>query len=126
MAYVKKSTTYKLVWDEGEYEGLEVRVSSAPVGELAEIMNLSTKSDYASTMELIQKLSERLVSWNITEEDGSATPATLAGLKSLDLGEMTEIVTKWAQAMVHVPDSLGKESTSGKPSLEASLPMAPL
>lgn len=126
MAYVKKKTTYKLVWDEGDYEGMEVRVSSAPVGELAEIMDLSSKGDYDSTMALIAKLADRLVSWNITEEDGTPTPPTLAGLKSLDLGEMTEIVTKWAQAMVHIPEGLGKDSTSGGSALEASLPMEAL
>jgi len=116
---------YTLAWEDGDYAGLEVKVSSIPVGELAEVLELSQSADAASALELIARLAGKLKGWNIQDDDGNPVPATLEGLKSLDLGEMGEIVAKWVAAMTKVSDELGKGSTPGEtpPPAEVSLPM---
>jgi hypothetical protein len=128
MAYKRKNRVYTLAWEDGDYNGLEVVVSSISMGELAELLELSQKSDRGdakAAMELIDRLAGKLKSWNIEDDDDQPVPASFDGLKSLDPGEMSEIVTKWVQTMTRVTDELGKGSTNGvaPPPPEVSLPM---
>ena len=67
-----------------------------------------------------------LVSWNLEDEDGEPIPADLAGVLSNDFDLNLELIGAWLDAASGAATPLGRPSTSGSPSLEASLPMDPL
>jgi hypothetical protein len=137
MAYRRKAKTYCLVWTDGDYAGLEVRVKSLPIGKFLDLLphleavqgQMEISVEVAGKFSAaIQGMAEALISWNIEDEDddGNTTPvpATVEGLITLDPGEMTAIMKAWVEAGAATPAPLGKPSPNGD--VEASLPMAEL
>lgn len=119
MGYQRK--IYKLVFDDPEMNGLEVRARSVSIGAMRKVQETN---DEFLMMELFSKA---LVSWNL-EDDGVPVPATLEGLQDQDADLVLAIVGAWMGTIAGVPDAspLDDASNSGKPSLEASIPMEPL
>lgn len=75
---------------------------------------------------LCDRLAEVLVSWNLEDEDGQAVPCTADALVDQDMAFVLALCTAWMDAIGGVPAPLGDGSTSGEPSLEASIPQAAL
>jgi hypothetical protein len=119
MGYQRK--VYRLVFDDPEMDGLEVRAKSVSLGAMRKAAD---SDDEFLMMELFAKA---LVSWNL-EDDGEPVPATLEGLEDQDPEFVTAIITAWTGTISGVPDAspLGGGSDSGRRSLEASIPMETL
>ena len=126
MAYVRKKKTYCLDWAEGPFKGLEVKVSSLPIGRFLEIApkidglgGEITPEVVGMLMPALQELADAILGWNIEDEDeaGNTTPvpATLDGLLTLEPGEMTAILQAWISAGTQVPGPLEQRSPNGSP-----------
>jgi hypothetical protein len=145
MGFVRQSKTYRLTFEDPEFEGLEVRARSVPVGTLVELIGLAsvvergtgslTADETKAVGQLFAGFGKALVSWNLEEpildDDGEPTgevrpvPATVEGLYSQDLEFVMQIISAWMEAVGGVAAPLGQRSADGAPSLEASLPMEP-
>jgi hypothetical protein len=147
MGFVRQRRTYRLVWSEGEFTGLEVVASSASVAGYRQIAEWATRQyswpptteDLMKLDELHEVFGEMLVSWNlerpkldehgheIVDADGSRVvepvPPTVDGLRQQDPEFTLAVIVAWMDAVAGVPAPLGGPSSSGERSLEESLPM---
>jgi hypothetical protein len=138
VGYVRARKTYRLVFEDEEFAGLEVVARSASVEAYQRIAGLAsrpianppTADDLEEIDHLYRSFAGLLVSWNLQEgRDGPESegfaiydvPATYEGLRSQDLPFATAIILAWMDAVAGVSRPLGRPSTAG--SLEGSLPM---
>jgi hypothetical protein len=144
VGFREKETVYALTF-EGDYEGLIVKVTDATTGEQQAIERsagqlaplLTKRNDQIAPDEMTAALAasagltdaflEHLVEWNVEDSAGVPIPATREGLArvSSKLGRHI-IQTWWNFVSGELTAPLGAGSSSGEPSLEASLPMEPL
>ena len=127
-----KRKTYKLKWPEGHsLHGLEVVTKGLSVEATFELASLAaglaaesaTEAKVATANKLFAGFADRLVSWNLEEDDGSPVPATLAGVTDQDMGFMIALITTWIDAVSSVDTPLPPASANGQsPAPEASLP----
>jgi len=124
---------YRLVFDDGDLAGLEVRTRSLPLGALLDIAKLAglagkqfDVADLGEVEKLFSLFADALLSWNVEDEAGAAVPATPEGLRLLDFGTVIQLISEWIEAVAGVAVPLPKTSSGGQPSLEASMPMEPL
>lgn len=117
MARVKRRQ-YKLVFQDEALAGVEITVRSLTSGQLIELQESG-----ASHEKLTKMLAEQLVSWNVEDEDGTPVPATLDGIRSLDLGFNKTVIDVWTDAVMGVKAPLPQSSNGGHPSVEQSIPM---
>jgi hypothetical protein len=135
MGFKREKKVFNLVWPEGdENHGFEVRATSLPLGDFLKIANMAkfVKEENADTeqiSELFQMFTYALVEWNLEEDqlvDGEMktvpVPADIDGLYSQDLDFVMQIISAWVGAIGSANEELGKGSTSGDTSLEASIP----
>lgn len=148
--YVRKGTI-KLEFDEShELGGLEVRMRRQSTDKALDLVDLAAglaemgdkdRDDFGiedlralrgQLAPLFEAFAESLVSWNMQQEtdDGEDVvdvPATLEGLRSLDLfDEAVPLITAWVETIAGTSRELGKDSPSGPRFPEASLPTVPL
>lgn len=130
---MRKSKTYKLVFDDPDFDGLEVRTKGASIGTLLEITRLTQEAasnDDQKVRALLDKFASVLVSWNLEDEadDGTRTPvpATLDGLLAQDQQFVEALVTGWLEAVSGVDADTKAHSSGGGPSPVVSLPMEAL
>lgn len=127
---------YRLTFADGSaLDGATIVMGSLTVdellalGETAEAAGAAVAAAGTSTSELeaMQNLkvliADKLISWDLEEEDGTPIPADMAGVGSLEVEWLMLLVAAWTGALSAVDPSLGKESPSGAISLEASIPM---
>lgn len=140
MGFTPKSTVYTLDFEGTEYDGLEVRMRATKLGALfgapellgiAERLdpsgkNLPAADDLDRVMDQFRDLADHLVSWNIDAADGSPLPATLDGLKALELPLVNQIAQTWRTAMGEVAPPLSGGSSSGPLPDLPSVQMAPI
>jgi hypothetical protein len=142
MGFVRDKKVFFIRWEEDtEFSGLEIRARSVSTGKYLKIFRLakaveeSDNSDVTTQHKILEELFEIfatvLISWNVQEhadpddEDSPLVdvPATKDGLYSVDVDMALTVIYKWISCAAGVPDELGKESTSGDLSVEASIPM---
>jgi hypothetical protein len=135
VGYKPRRTTYTLVFEDEEYEGLEVKVTSISLGAMVELRGLATLKDkidrkeisgeeaISASLKMFRTFADALVSWNLEHEDGTPVPATLDGVQTQDLDFIMVVIGAWTSAVAAVPGPLGAPSSSGEPSLAASIPM---
>jgi len=136
MGYKRRKTIYRLVFEDEEFDGLEVRAYAPPLGFLERAMKMGALSGRPADdlspdeIELLNGLftgfANYLVSWNLEEDDGKPVPATLEGLRAQDLSFVFQIIDAWLNSVGEVASPLGRSSNAGLQSLVASLPMEPL
>lgn len=131
MGYVPKKKIYRLLFEDPEMEGLEVRMHGLNTGQWLDLVTKKEAveedaEDEAAVVELFQLMADRMASWNVTEEDGTPVPPTLHGIRQQDLAFNMAIVDAWQAVIAGVPAPLDSASPDGGPSLEASIPMEPL
>ena len=144
MGFVEKQTVYSLEFED-DYAGLVVKVTVPSMGksldlqrafgELASLVGIDeaalTADDIALAVggerDLIEAFLEHLVGWNVEDAAGASIPATREGLGRVSsmLGKHV-IKTWWEFVSGDVSGPKDKPSSSGKRSLEGSLPMEPL
>lgn len=135
MGYKREPRTYRLVFDESEFEGLEVTARSVPVRNFVGLLALATATEGNPTEHMgeIGKLFDgfagALVSWNLTQTDDGGVevpiPADLEGVYAQDVDFMLRIISAWLGAIGGVPGPLDGASAGGERSVELSLPMEP-
>jgi len=123
---------FTLVFDQAAYAGLEVRMRSLPAGRFLEVAELASAvqeqtlaQSAGQARQLLGHVAACLVSWNLTD-DGKPVPATAEGLLDQEFEFVLAIAMAWMNGVAGVSPPLQDGSRSGEPSLEASLPMAPL
>jgi hypothetical protein len=104
-----------------EHHGAEARVRRMSFGEWEDVV----ASGEADEM---KEFRERLVSWNLTDEDDQPIPATPEGLRLVDTSLASALKQAWVQSItgVHAADPLPQSSPSGEPSPVESIPMEAL
>jgi hypothetical protein len=145
VGFREKETVYALTF-EGDFEGLVVKVTDATTGQQQEIERaaarlapLMTKRPQDITPEevadgvgtsagMVDAFLEHLVEWNVEDPvSGEPIPATREGLARVSSRLGKHIITTWWDFVSgEIPAPLGAGSSSGEPSLVASLPMEPL
>lgn len=128
MGYVPKRKIYNLAFEDPEMNGLEVRIRGLTTGQYMDVVSMKEQAESGGeTAELFEFMADRLVDWNILEDDGiTPVPASLDGLKTLDMAFSMAIVNAWTSAIAGVPAPLEQPSSGGEPSLVASIPMESL
>lgn len=120
MGYKRDKKTYKLVFEDDEFDGLVVRTGPVNLGEYFKAVNLEGEP-------LIEMFASKLVDWNLEEEDGTAVPATLKGIYSQDREFVRDIVRTWFRTIAGVSAPLPQPSEDGEQSqVPTTIPMAPL
>lgn len=142
MGFEFEENVYTLEFQTPSHRGLEVRCTSAPIGQLRRLIRMAVElqgaagvpeakrkltPEQAAALEgLIDGFAEALVSWNL-EKKGVPVPATAEGLDAQPLEFFFPVVTAWFDAIGGVAEEsdLGKDLGSGVIFPESSLPMAP-
>lgn len=110
--YKRNRKIYKLVFDEStDYPGLEVQVRTLSLGQLLDARSRADDED--GTKRMVDLFAERLISWNLEDEDEQAVPATLDGIRDQDDDLILALIARWQEAMRGVPAPLDGASSSG-------------
>lgn len=127
-----KATLYKLVFEDPQFEGLEITTRSTSMDGLMGIAGLAdmvdgkfTASDLAELRPLFERFVSCVVEWNL-EDDGVPVPVTTEALLEQDTDFVMATVMAWTEAITGVPAPLGETSNGGGQSLAGSIPMEPL
>ena len=132
MGYKRGPRIYRLIFDDPEYEGLEVRASSLTIRRMRELMNLQdTNTDDPAeagkaTDKLFTTFADCLISWNLEDELGNPVPATLDGIESQESDFILPVITTWMETISGATGPLDQTSSDGEPSLVESIPMEAL
>jgi hypothetical protein len=138
MGYKRK--LYVLKWPDGhELAGLEVTTKGLPVKKLFELVQLSGQltgeGDVAAKVtvadELFMGFAERLVSWNLEDDDGNPVPADLIGVTDQDFNFMVGVIMTWMDEVASVDIPLPQPSPPGgssetEPDMAALIPVETL
>lgn len=146
MGYRAKPRVFRLEFE--DRDGLEVRAESRSLGELLRLgddaLERAAGLDADTLMKMgagalsreatavmaagLESFLGAVVSWNLEYTDGTPVPATVEGVMALaDPGLVFEMVTGWQSALQAVSSGpLPQTSNGGNPSVEVSIPMAPL
>ncbi|MFF4834108.1 hypothetical protein [Streptomyces sp. NPDC001315] len=110
-----------------QYHGAEARVRGMAIGEYMAATGLDG-GDGDNAAASMKRFSERLLSWNLEDEDGTPIPATPEGLAQVDQGLARALQNAYVESIigVHSADPLPESSPSGEPSLVESVPMEAL
>lgn len=122
MSYRVQRTVYRLVFNDTDHEGIEIRARAMSFGERMHVAYdlapnpADTMEDRKTKMDEQHRLFvEHLVDWNLVEEDDAETPipTTLEGLHSLEPEFVGTIIGVWQMGRAAIPAPLGSGSTSG-------------
>lgn len=128
MGYKRKIKTFTLVFEGEEYEGLEINAKSLPMGAFLDVSKRfqSEKQSEEDVEAILATFASSVTSWNLEDDDDKPIPASLDGLKVLDLEFVFAVIAAWLQGISGTTAELGKGSPSGDNSPEASMLMADL
>jgi hypothetical protein len=146
MGYTRKPKVFKVTFDVGhEFEGLSITTRGLSVAQFADLAQRlqgigdvfegqdDQSEQIAALIALTGQLAplratfaEALMSWDMVEEDGTPTPATLDGVNLIEDMEFLTLIGSWVDAIGGVSAPLGKASPSGGTSPVLSGLMEPL
>jgi hypothetical protein len=112
--------TMTLRWDDGDYVGLEVETYvSASLG-----LYWQFGREAATLDERIERFArfgrEVLVSWNLIDNEDEPIPATSVGMNAIPAVLAWDIVNRWIEEIVGVPDPLEPVLSNGATSTSPS------
>lgn len=128
---VRKGYSLKFA-DGSPLDGAQIVLGSLSIGQIMQVRQLMhTVSQSTSPVEqmeafdtVILMAADKLVSWDLEEEDGTPIPATREGVLSLDGELMLPIINAWLDAAKGTDAPLPDASSDGeRQTLEASIPM---
>jgi hypothetical protein len=128
MGYKRKAKTFVLGFEDEEYKGLEVKCKSLPMGDFLDVSGRFTKEKQTDedVEAILKAFADSITEWNLEDDNDAQVPATLDGLKSLDLEFVFAMIAAWLGGISGVAGDLGKASTAGESFPEASIPMEAL
>lgn len=119
----RRDRTYKLVFQDEDMDGLEVRCKSLPLAKFLQMVAIIDGGvDMSNVADLIAEFAKVIVSWNVVSEDDQLIPVTAEALMGQDYEFVIAIIRAWAQAISGVSAPLERPSPDGE--MEASIPMA--
>lgn len=150
--FKRPKKTYRLQFEDAEYEGLEVRAEGASVGQLMELMDLARfaegefeLSDIEEIGKLIDLFASKLIEWNLEDDDGQPitfepcekgwnqeigrfereTPAEAKArvVREQDMDFVMLMLHAWIEGVIGTPAPLDEKSNDGEQLEEASIPM---
>ncbi|BBC35294.1 hypothetical protein SGFS_065880 [Streptomyces graminofaciens] len=122
MGYKPRRKIYTLAFEGEEYEGLEVKIRGLNTGQVMDIDAARADGGDSAIVAMLQLMAEQLVEWNVEDDEGQPVPTTFEGVRSLDIDFNWAVIDAWQNAAAGVPAPLESGSTSGEPSLVASIP----
>lgn len=127
MGYKRNPKIYKLTFgDDTDYAGLEVQVRGLTTGQVIAAKTGRGEDGKSAEETMMELLADRIVSWNLEDEDGTPVPTTLDALLNEDEDFTAAIIDHWMKAVAGVPDPLQQSSPSGEPSPVELVPMEAL
>ncbi|MFD3802649.1 hypothetical protein ACFWTC_03250 [Streptomyces sp. NPDC058619] len=131
MGYRHKIPRIHLDFEEGhDYHGCEAVLRRLTLGEWLEITGMGAGTpEVRHVGDQLRKMADKLISWNLEEEDGTPVPTTQEAVLAQDQALMLAILNGWMDSLskeAEVPAPLEPSSPDGEPFPEASLPMEPL
>lgn len=129
----KHGDTYRLVFDDPEYRGLEVVVRRMSFGAFRAQTGITTlnpeklaagqldRADVERFDTVLRELVDALVEWNLEDRHGNPVPCTREGLDSQDLAFGLAVLDAWMTAAAQ-----HQKPARPDPALEAGLPVSPL
>lgn len=123
MGYKRRPKQYRLKFEGEEYEGLTVLMTSLSVDEFIGVTELANKlisneQDAGDVGRLFDVMAEKIIEWNLEEDDGRPVPHTPEQLRKEDFDFIMAIQMSWMGAMASVPGPLPNGSSSGATSPE--------
>lgn len=133
LGYKVERKVYRLRFESADMAGLVVRARSVPLGQFLDLAGMAgspadgklSAESVKDALGLFEGFASALVDWNVEDDDGPV-PATLDGIRSLDIDFGLAVVMAWLEAIADVSPPLGSSSNVGERFPEASLPMEPL
>lgn len=122
MGYRPKQKIYTLEFEGEEYDGLEVRIRGLNTGQTLDLDVARADGSEEAIRSILELMADRLIEWNVEDDDGQPVPPTFDGVRTLDLDFNWKIIDAWQNAVAGVPAPLDEPSTSTEPSLVASIP----
>lgn len=124
--YRARGKLYRLQFE--DKPDLDVRCAGVSLKKIFEVGDQTDRvragAGLAEVRDLVDLFGSKLRFWNVVDEKDEEIPADSEGFWSLDSDDALAMLLAWVDVMTgQIPDSLGKESTSGAPSLEESIPM---
>lgn len=113
-----------------EYEDLQVKVRSVPIGQLLDVLKLADAVkggdlQQEAVNELFGWFAARIVSWTYQDEEGEPLPPTQETLLADDFDFVMKLIMAWVSAVTSslVPTTPGPGDTSSRDPVETSIPM---
>jgi hypothetical protein len=126
MGFKAKKKLYKLIFADEDMDGLEVTMTSVPMGDLMSLQQLDPKraaQDPEEFRKLLGIFAGAMLSWNLVDDNDVAVPITVDAFLEQDIDFIFAIIDAWSSAVGGVSAPLDDGSTSGANALEASMPM---
>lgn len=118
MAYEIGEDTVLLVFEESQYEGLEVRCVAATMGDYLKYLGIDRIKNASELAVLLQSWGDDiLVSWNMTKR-GKPIAADGEGVKQAHMMTVLRAIGAWLRSIQEVPDPLDSPSKNGRSSAE--------
>lgn len=102
MGYVPPVKTYRVKVTDGEHAGLDMVLSSVPVGVHLDLLDAETNTIAGSTAEMrvmLTDFADAIIEWNLETATGEPIPATLEGLRTLTFDFALTLCGHWLSAM---------------------------
>jgi hypothetical protein len=137
MGYRRPVKQFRLQFEDAEFDGLEVIMTSLSTGDLLKVTRgagkLAALDNTAASVtaggddvaELLRVMAKSLVSWNL-EDDHGPVPANLDGILTQDLDLVVAVIQAWTSAIAGVAPPLPQSSNGGGQFPAVSIPMVPL
>lgn len=118
-----------------------IRLKSLSIAQFLNVQQLATAADRrgredagpeqlknvtAAVEALADILTERIVDWNLEEDDDTPVPVTRDEVLDFDPEAFMRVVEEWLDAVAGVSDPLPSTSSDGPPLEELSIPMESL
>lgn len=123
-----KEDTLRLVFEDPSFAGLEVVCALISLDELAAAASLAnidpdevTAAELEKVRELRDAFADALRSWNLTR-GGEPVPASLAGVRSLPLVFLLQIIAPWIEGTA----TAIAQQRAERAEIEATLPSLPV
>lgn len=127
MGYVPKRKTYALDFTDTDLDGLEITLRGMTTGEMIYAMEMREAAGEDAggreLAELLQLMANKVVDWNVEDDQGQPVEPTLAAIHDQDPEFNFAILDAWLTAINGVPAPLDETSSDGELSLVASIPM---
>lgn len=134
MGYRRERRIIRLVFEDEELAGLEVRARSVSLGRMLDLLDLADRAkeqDRQAIEHIFRMFADALESWNLEDENDTPVPLTYEGLLGQDTDFVMDLVLAWKDGVAGIRVPLDQPSSDGSASqttagAELLIPMEPL